>query len=69
MSKYHILTKISAIKQQRHDRLSEILNNLESNGLIKSTKISESTFYEVTDKGNRVYYKWVKDFLEFVRSI
>lgn len=69
LSKYHILTKVSVIKQQRHDRISEILNILEENGLIGSTKISDSTFYEITDKGNKVYHKWVKDFLNFVRSM
>ena len=69
LSKYHILTKIAGIKQQRHDRISEILNTLEENGLIRSTKISDSTFYEITDKGNMVYHKWVKDFLDFVRSM
>jgi DNA-binding PadR family transcriptional regulator len=69
LSKYHILTKISVIKQQRHDRISEILNILEENGLIESTKTSDSTFYEITDKGNKVYHKWVKDFLDFVRSM
>ncbi len=69
LSKYHILTKIAGIKQQRHDRISEILNTLEENGLIRSTKIADSTFYEITDKGNMVYHKWVKDFLDFVRSM
>jgi predicted transcriptional regulator len=69
LSKYHILTKIAVIKQQRHDRVSEILNTLEENGLIKSTKNSDSTFYEITNKGNEVYHKWVKDFLDFVRSM
>jgi len=69
LSKYHILTKIPVIKQQRHDRISEILNTLEENGLIKSTKISDSTFYEITNRGNGMYHKWVKDFLDFVRSM
>ena len=69
LSKYHILTKIAGIKQQRHDRISEILNTLEENGLIKSTKIADSTFYEITNRGNGIYHKWVKDFLDFMRSI
>ncbi|MGA7368984.1 MAG: hypothetical protein WBX01_07640 [Nitrososphaeraceae archaeon] len=69
LSKYHILTKIPVIKQQRHDRISEILNTLEENELIKSTKISDSTFYEITNRGNGMYHKWVKDFLDFVRSM
>ena len=69
LSKYHIVTKISVIKQQRHDRISEILSILEENGLIESTNTSDSTFYEITDNGNMVYHKWVKDFLTFMRSM
>ena len=69
VSKYHILTKITVIKQQRHDRVTEILNILEENGLISSTRLADSTFYEITNKGNEVYHRWVKDFLDFVRSM
>lgn len=69
VSKYHILTKITVIKQQRHDRVTEILNILEENGLISSARLADSTFYEITNKGNGVYHKWVKDFLDFVRSM
>ena len=36
VSKYHIMTKINAIRQQRPDRISNILNGLEENGYIKS---------------------------------
>jgi DNA-binding PadR family transcriptional regulator len=69
LSKYHILTKISVIRQQRHDRISQILNNLEENGYIESTKTSDSTSYKITEKGYEIYHKWVKDFLDFVRSM
>ena len=37
VSKYHIMTKINAIRQQRPDRITHILNVLEENGYIKST--------------------------------
>ena len=68
ISKYHIITKIRGIKQQRQDKVSEILGILEEHGFIESTKTSsESTFYNITEKGNNAYYKWVKDFLDFVR--
>lgn len=57
-----------AIKQQRQDRISEILSILEGNGFIESIKTSsESTFYQVTDEGTYAYSKWVKDFLNFTR--
>lgn len=68
ISKYHILTKIPGIKQQRQDRISEILDILEGNGFIESIKTSESTFYKSTEHGNDAYSKWVKNFLNFVRS-
>lgn len=42
---------------------------LETSGFIYSiTTSSNSTFYQITSKGLEVYSKWVKDFLDFVRS-
>lgn len=69
ISKYHILTKVKGLSTQRPDRISRIMEMLEKNGYIKSIKTPNATFYQVTEKGLRVYYKWAKDFLEFVRSI
>ncbi|HET7644419.1 MAG TPA: hypothetical protein VFK40_13005 [Nitrososphaeraceae archaeon] len=75
ISKYHIMTKIAAIKQQRQDRVSLLLNELEENGYIKSiVDISSTTnlttkLYLVTEKGFDAYLKWIKEFLSFVRSI
>ena len=78
VSKYHIMTKIAGIKQQRQDRVSLLLNELEENGYIKSiidTSSSSSTtnpttkLYLVTEKGFDAYLKWIKEFLSFVRSI
>ena len=34
ISKYHIMTKIAAIREQRQDRVSLLLNQLEDNGYI-----------------------------------
>jgi predicted transcriptional regulator len=63
ISKYHVLTKVPGIKLQRQDRVSEIMNMLEKNGLIESIKTSsESTFYHITNKGINAYSKWVRDF-------
>lgn len=68
ISKYHITTKVPGIKQQRQDRISEILGILEEHGFIESIKTSsESTFYKTTEKGSNAYSKWVKDFLSFAR--
>ena len=71
VSKYHIMTKITAIKQQRQDRVSLLLNELEDNGFIKSTvdDISNNKLYSITEKGFDSYIKWVKEFLSFVRTI
>lgn len=69
------MTKINAIRQQRPDRISLILNRLEENGYIKSTIDTSSTtnpstkLYLVTEKGFDAYLKWIKEFLSFVRSM
>ena len=67
VSKYHIITKVPSIKQQRKDRISDIMLTLEKQGLISSIKTSDSTFYHVTDKGVEAYSRWVKSFLNFTR--
>ena len=69
ISKYHIMTKINEIKQQRPDRISLILIKFENNGYIESIETSNAKFYLITEKGFDVYLKWIKDFLTFVRSI
>ena len=73
ISKYHIMTKITAIRQQRPDRISLILNRLEENGYIKSIIDTSSNpaakLYLVTEKGFEAYVKWIKEFLSFVRSM
>lgn len=68
VTKYHIVTKVPDIKQQRKDRIADIMLTLENQGLINSIKTSDSTFYHVTDKGVEAYSRWVKSFLNFTRS-
>ena len=71
VSKYHIMTKINAIKQQRPDRISNILNGLQENGYIKSINddVSNNKQYLITETGFEAYLKWIKDFLIFVRTM
>jgi DNA-binding PadR family transcriptional regulator len=69
ISKYHIMTKISEIKQQRPDRVSHILIKLEKNGYIESIETPNTKFYLITEKGFEAYLKWIKDFLTFVRNM
>lgn len=68
VTKYHLITKVHSIKQQRKDRISDIMLTLEKQGFISSIKTSDSTFYQVTDKGSEAYLRWVKGFLNFTRS-
>jgi DNA-binding PadR family transcriptional regulator len=68
VSKYHIITKVPGIKQQRKDRISDIMLTLEKQDLISSIKTSDSTFYYITEKGVEAYSKWVKSFLNFTRA-
>lgn len=63
------MTKINAIRQQRPDRISLLLNRLEENGYIKLIDTSASKAYLVTEKGFEAYLKWIKEFLSFVRTI
>lgn len=42
---------------------------LEQNGFTRSIKASSTvTFYQITEQGIEAYHKWVKNYLDFVRS-
>ena len=69
ISKYHIINKLPNIKQQRSDRVNDLMEELEKNGLVETIKTSNSTFYKITEKGIESYYKWIKSFLDFSRSV
>ncbi len=69
ISKYHIINKLPNIKQQRSDRINDLMDELENNGLVETIKTSNSTFYKVTEKGIESYNKWIKSFLDFSRSV
>ena len=69
ISKYHIINKLPNIKQQRSDRINDLMEELEKNGLVEKVKTSNSTFYKVTEKGIESYHKWIKSFLDFSRSV
>lgn len=67
VTKNHLMVNVSAIRSQRSDRVSHIMNILEKNELIKSLKTSDLTYFQVTEKGIEAYSKWVKDYLDFAR--
>ena len=69
ISKYHIINKLPGIKRQRSDRINDLLEELENNGLVETIKTSNSTYYKITNKGIDAYYKWIKSFLDFSRLI
>ena len=68
ISKYHIVSKIPAIRRQRPDRIAAIMNTLENNGFIKSIKTTNATYYSSTEKGFEAYLEWAQKFLDFARS-
>ncbi len=68
ISKYHIISKIPAIKRQRPDRIAQIMETLENNGFIKSMKTANATYYTSTEKGHEAYLQWVQKFLDFART-
>jgi hypothetical protein len=43
ISKYHIINKLPNIKQQRSDRISDLMDELEKNGLFQAIKNTSST--------------------------
>jgi DNA-binding PadR family transcriptional regulator len=70
VSKYKIVTNASGIRQQRPDRVNIIMQILEQNGFIRSIKASSTvTFYQITKQGIEAYQQWIKNYLNFVRSI
>jgi DNA-binding PadR family transcriptional regulator len=70
VSKYKIVTNAAGIRQQRPDRINNIMQILEQNGFTKSIKASSTvTFYQITEQGIEAYQKWIKNYLNFVRSI
>ncbi|NAL78790.1 hypothetical protein [Nitrososphaera sp. AFS] len=70
VSKYKIVTNAAAIRQQRPDRVNNIMQILERNGFIRSIEASSTiAFYQITKQGIEAYQQWIKNYLNFVRSI
>jgi DNA-binding PadR family transcriptional regulator len=70
VSKYKNVTNAAAIRQQRPDRVNNIMQTLERNGFIRSIEASSTiAFYQITKQGIEAYQQWIKNYLNFVRSI
>ena len=68
VSKFNIVTKTPGIKRQRPDRVNIMMDLLLSNGYLKLQKTTNTTLYQITEKGITEYTKWIKKFLEFART-
>lgn len=69
VSKYKIANSAFGIRQQRSDRINTIMQILEQNGFTKSIKASSTvTFYQITEQGIEAYQKWIRNYLNFVRT-
>ena len=69
VTKYHIMTHISELKQQRQDRISQFVDTLEKNGFITLIDTANAKFYYITENGLMEYNRWVRNFLAFFRGI
>jgi DNA-binding PadR family transcriptional regulator len=69
VTKYHIMTHISELKQQRQDRISQFVDTLERNGFITLIDTANAKFYYITENGLMEYNRWVRNFLAFFRGI
>ena len=58
ISKYHIISKIPAIKRQRPDRITQIIETPENNGFIKSMKTANDTYYTSRERGYESCAEW-----------
>jgi DNA-binding PadR family transcriptional regulator len=69
VSKYNI-TSNTPIRLQRPDRVNLMMDSLEKNGFVSSESTSSNIrFYVITEQGINAYEKWIKDFLNFTRSV
>lgn len=69
VSKYHITTKVPGISSQRPDRISQIVDMLEKNGYVDALQTENVTYYQISQKGREAYDRWIKEFLDFMRSL
>ncbi len=68
VSKFNIVNNTPGIKSQRPDRVSLMMESLQASSYIKSSKITNVTVYQITEKGIEEYTRWIKNFLEFART-
>lgn len=68
-SKYHLATKIPGLSSQRPDRVSQLVDLLQKNGYLEAVQTANITYYRISQKGREAYDLWIKQFLDFMRSL
>ncbi|MEP6574872.1 MAG: hypothetical protein ABJB85_00355 [Nitrososphaerota archaeon] len=68
VSKFNIVTNTPGIKSQRPDRVNLMMDSLHASSYLKSSKVTNITLYQITEKGIEEYTRWIKNFLEFART-
>ncbi|MFH0749273.1 MAG: hypothetical protein V1915_05105 [Candidatus Bathyarchaeota archaeon] len=68
VSKYNIMTR-ARLPSQRPDRVDSILGLLVTRGWVSLVKTEYSSFYRITEEGAKEYTRWIKEFLDFTRSL
>jgi predicted transcriptional regulator len=64
ISPYAIMRKVRRLNTQKQDRVEEILELFEKNGLVRSRSAQRARYYEITDKGMEWYKRIAKAFYE-----
>lgn len=68
VSKYHLMTRVR-LPSQRPDRVSTVLELLVERGWVTLVKTEHASFYRITEDGEKEYNRWIRDFLDFARSL
>ena len=69
VSKYHLATKVPGISSQRPDRVSQLVDMLEKNSYLEAMQTANTTYYQISHKGREAYEVWIRQFLDFMRSL
>jgi predicted transcriptional regulator len=66
VSKYHVMSR-ARIPTQRADRLNTVFDLLLKKGFVSRIKTEHTSFYKITEEGEKEYNRWIKYFLQFAQ--
>ena len=69
VSKYHLSNKVPGISTQRPDRVSHLVDMLVKNGYLETMQTANVMYYQISQKGKDAYDLWIRQFLDFIRSL